>query len=100
MMVALERDAGAVAQGTKVQALYHERKKMHPAGSGKKQVEKNTKRCYHCEKDGHFKDECWVLHPELKILKILRILRFSWRDSQDSQDSLRVRSMTGKAPKN
>ena len=65
-MVALERDAGAVAQGTKVQALYHERKKMHPAGSGKKQVEKNTKRCYHCEKDGHFKDECWVLHPELR----------------------------------
>lgn len=69
-MVALERDAGAVAQGTKVHALYHEKqkkKKMHPAGGGgKKQVDKSMKKCYHCEKDGHYKDECWILHPNLR----------------------------------
>ena len=64
-MQALERDAGVVGMvSDKVHAVYSvPKKKPSMPRTGAKTNGKELK-CFHCQKIGHIRDECWSLHPD------------------------------------
>ena len=64
-MQALERDAGVVSMvSDKVHAVHTVSRKKPPMPRKGAKTSGKEQKCFHCQKTGHIRDECWLLHPE------------------------------------